>query len=67
MSSTALLQVSGVPNANATVVASGQSITPQTITVSQLMANPEDYESELLLINVCDYFWLSYLFWNYFR
>jgi hypothetical protein len=46
-----LLQVSNVPNANATVISSGNSITPRVATVADILANAETWESTLVLIN----------------
>ncbi|MFK7797161.1 MAG: DUF5689 domain-containing protein [Aureispira sp.] len=46
-----LLQVSDVPNANATVVNTGNSITPRVATVSDVLTNAETWESTLVVIN----------------
>ena len=46
-----LLQVSNVPNANATVISSGNSITPRVATVADILANAETWESTLVIIN----------------
>jgi hypothetical protein len=46
-----LLQVSNVPNANAVVVSSGNSITPRVATVADILANAEIWESTLVVIN----------------
>jgi hypothetical protein len=46
-----LLQISNVPNANATVVNTGNSITPRVATVSDVLANAETWESTLVTIN----------------
>jgi hypothetical protein len=45
-----LLQVNNVPLANATLLGLGTLPTPQTITISALLANFENYESELVKI-----------------
>ena len=46
-----LLQISNVPNANATVVNTGNSITPRVATVSDILTNAETWESTLVTIN----------------
>lgn len=46
-----LLQVSNIPNANATVISSGNSITPRVATVADILANAELWESTLVVIN----------------
>lgn len=46
-----LLQVSNIPNANATVVSSGNTITPRVATISDILANAEPWESTLVVIN----------------
>lgn len=46
-----LLQVSNIPNSNATVISSGNSITPRVATVAAILANAEAWESTLVLIN----------------
>jgi hypothetical protein len=46
-----LLQVSNIPNANATVISSGNSITPRVATVADILANAETWESTLVVIN----------------
>ena len=43
-----LLQVNGVPNANATVLSSGNSITPRVTTVNDIIANANAWESTLI-------------------
>lgn len=45
-----LLQVNGVPNANATVLSTGNSITPRVATVSDIAANANAWESTLVNI-----------------
>lgn len=45
-----LLQVNGVPNANASKVGTG-TITPKVLTIAELLANFEIYESSLVKIN----------------
>lgn len=45
-----LLQVSGIANANATVVSSGNSITPRVATVADINTNGEAWESTLVQI-----------------
>ncbi len=43
-----LLQINNVPNANANTFGPGTQPTPQLVTVSQILNNLEDYESELV-------------------
>lgn len=43
-----LLQVNGVPNANATFISSGNSITPRVATVADIQANANAWESTLV-------------------
>jgi hypothetical protein len=45
-----LLQVANIDNANATVVNSGNSITPRVVTVSAILANGNAWESTLVQI-----------------
>ena len=45
------MQVGSILNANLTRTATGVSVTPQLITISDLIANFNDYESELVQIN----------------
>lgn len=44
-----LVQINGTPNGNATTVGSG-SITPQTLTINDLLTDFEDYEASLVRI-----------------
>ena len=46
-----LLQVSGVANANATVLSSGNTMTPRVATTADILANAEAWESTLVQIN----------------
>jgi hypothetical protein len=46
-----LLQVSGISNANATVLSSGNSITPRIATTADITTNAEAWESTLIKIN----------------
>lgn len=46
-----LLQLNNVPNANATTISQGNTVTAQVVTVQQVLDNLEDYESELVQIN----------------
>jgi len=46
-----LLQVSNIPNSNATVISSGNSITPRVATIADILVNAEAWESTLVLIN----------------
>ncbi|WMX17342.1 DUF5689 domain-containing protein [Aureispira sp. CCB-E] len=46
-----LLQVSNIPNGNGAVVSSGNSITPRVATVADVLANAENWESTLVVIN----------------
>jgi len=39
------------PISNATIASSGNTVTPQVVTIASVLANPESYESELLQIN----------------
>lgn len=45
-----LLQINNVPNENAKLISTGNSITPQTVTLSQLNSNFESYESTLVKV-----------------
>ncbi len=40
-----------VPTENATVASTGNTVTPQVVTIADILANPSNYESELLRIN----------------
>lgn len=40
-----------VPSEDATVDSSGNTITPETVTIAQIVANHEDYESELIMLS----------------
>lgn len=40
-----------LPTENATVASSGNTVTPQVVTIADVLANPAAYESELLRIN----------------
>lgn len=44
------LQLNNVPNANATRLSTGVNVIPQVVTIAQINANFEAYESELLTI-----------------
>ncbi len=44
------LQLNNVPNANATRISTGVNVIPQVVTIAQINANFEQYESELLTI-----------------
>lgn len=44
------LQLNNVPNANATRLGTGVNVIPQVVTIAQINANFEQYESELLTI-----------------
>ncbi len=46
-----LLQLNNIPNANAKVLSTGKSIAPVTITLSELKANLENYESRLIKVS----------------
>jgi hypothetical protein len=40
-----------VPTENASVASTGNTVTPQVVTIADVLANPANYESELLRIN----------------
>ncbi len=44
------LQVNNVPNSNAKLISTGKSITPQLVTIAELNANIDNFESELVKI-----------------
>lgn len=46
-----LLQISDVPNANASVISSGNSMTPRVATVQEILNNSEAWESTLVKVN----------------
>lgn len=46
-----LLQLNSVPNANASVLSSGNAVVPQEISIQELKANFESYESELVKLS----------------
>jgi len=43
-----LLQINGVPNDNATVISTGNAVTPRSTTVAEILANAEAWESTLV-------------------
>ncbi len=45
-----LMQLEGIPSGSVTVVSTGNVVPPTTITVANLLANPETYESSLVKI-----------------
>ncbi|MGH1336119.1 MAG: DUF5689 domain-containing protein [Aureispira sp.] len=46
-----LLQISNVPNANAVLISSGNTMTPRVATITDILANAEPWESTLVKIN----------------
>ena len=46
-----LVQINEVPNANATVTSAGLSITPVDVSVSDIISNPDLYESRLVKVS----------------
>lgn len=46
-----LLQINNIPLASTTVVAANQTITPTVVTITELLANLDTYESTLVRIN----------------
>jgi hypothetical protein len=45
-----LMQLEGIATSSVSVISSGNSVPPTTVTVADLNANPENYESELIKI-----------------
>jgi hypothetical protein len=45
-----LMQLEGIPSGSVTVVSTGNAVPPTTVTVADLLANPETYESSLIKV-----------------
>lgn len=45
-----IIQLNNVPNANATIISNGHTVTPRTATITDIIANHDDWESTLVKI-----------------